>query len=471
MAGTRTLSGCWGAAILLAGLFLVAGPRAGQAGEVTFALSGPNLSHLYPNAADACTGTQATGCLPAYYAQMTGFPQTLQDSIQRFTQSSLSRDGLNAGLSVAVTGTGAQVTLSSSDPAVLAKASGYAAMLPAFVDASHAGLGWAGVGACQAASGCWNPKPGAQPWAFDLPLGLPLVNQKAVMLLNYPPSDALCSADYLSNFTMARWTTVLQTVGIADPVLYETIVDVHPIAAPGSGQSTYIAGTTQYFFTAGQPNYDQAMLNLLLSPPGQSAGQTLPLQVAGSDALTAWQQITGIATVSPGMVGTYSVAGQPSIPWVATNHPDVTTYQKCPGDTGSKSGTATRGSSSAPTYDDNNLVGDELLDLQAACTLQTLANSPSTSPADALAACQKVWCTDNNGTCNVQAVCIQARMDYDFESSGNCKCQQAAAAFCAANNNNACPSTTSVTSCAPYNGVCGNQPSYATCSSLAPTGK
>jgi hypothetical protein len=409
--------------------------------------------------------------MPAYYKSKKGFPATLQQSIQQFTAASLKRDGINVDVSVTVTtdlGT-ATVTFSGSDSAAVKRAGDYVSVLPAFMNSNYAGLGLNGAKACQAATGCWDPYPGVSPWAFYLPLGLPMVNQKALMLLNYPPSDALCSADYLSNFTMARWTSVLQTVGITDPVLYETIVDVHPIAAPGSGQSTCIAKTTQYFYNSGQANYDQAMLNLLLAPPGRSPGPTVPLQVAGSDAFVVWSAITG-KTLNPGDVGTFTSPGQAPIPWIATNHPDVTSYQRCPGDPAPAPGpqpptcSSTGGSSN---YSDNQLVEDELLDLQAACVLKTLAGTPSTSPEDALTACKKIWCTEDNGICRKQDVCVQARMDYNYNSVGHCNCQEAAQNFCQANSYNACPSTISVTSCAPYNSVCkGNKQSYSTCKSL-----
>jgi hypothetical protein len=441
-------------------------PAPARADSITITLDNANLIHFYPNGQDPL--------LPGYYKAKTGFPQTLQQSIQQFTTASLSRDGIPVDVAVAVTGGTAQVTLSSTNAAALKQAAGYVTMLPAFMNAGHAGLGWTGSLNCQSATGCWDAAPGVSPWAFYLPLGLPLVNQKAVMLLNYPPSDALCSADYLSNFTMARWTSVLQTVGVSDPVLYETIVDVHPIAAPGSGQSGCIAKSTPYFYSQTQPNYDQSLLNLVVAPTGRSTA--VPLQVAGSDALAVWGSIIG-GKPTPGSVGTFTAPGQPSIPWVATNHPDVTSYQRCPGDAkkpsspkdtkaGATSCSSATGGSTG--YTDDQLVADELMDLQAACVLKALAANPATTPEAALAQCKTVWCTENNGTCQTQAVCIQARMDYDFTSVGNCKCPQAAAAFCSANANNACPSTTSVSSCASYNTLCTNTPpKYSTCKSLS----
>jgi hypothetical protein len=478
-------------AILSLGAFLgLLAPTTVKADSATVVLQDPNLNYFYPS--------QQNPAIDGFYKQMTGFPATLSDSIQKFTADSLKRDGIN-NVSVSVdtggSATKATITFSGSDSVAVKQAASYAAVLPAFASSGYAGLGLAGAQACNGAPGCWNPYPtpsyAPQPWAFYLPLGLSMVNQKAVMLLNYPPNDALCSTDYLSNFTMARWDGVLKTVGITDTSLYETIVDVHPIAAPGSNQSTCIAKTTKYFYDSTKPNYDVAMLNLLLSPPGSSATTTVPLQVAGTDALAIWGSIMGTSTPKPGTVGTYVMPSGKSVPWVATNHPDVTSYQRCPGDPATKSNsssssktcpsTSSVSSSSSASYTDDELVKDELLDLQAACVLKTLSDKPGTKPEDALAACKKVWCVDDsNPACQKQAVCVQARMDYDYKSDGHCNCQAAAQAFCAANNNNACPSSNSLTSCEKYNDIsCPSSSkdktksktatSYATCASLSPT--
>lgn len=454
----------YGIAIPLIALYaIMTSNNVALAGDTTIILDNKDIYLFYPSGEN--------DDLPDYYKKMKDFPQTLGASVKQFTEASLSRDGISGTVSVNVGDGKVTVTITSDDPA----AAGYATILPKIMSDNAAGQGLSGAKACyDKGKDCWDPDGGKiSPWAFYLPLGLGMVNQKAVMLLNYPPSDALCAADYLSNFTMARWESVLKRVGISQAQVeqYESIVDVHPIAAPGSKQSGYIANTTGYFYEKGQPNYDQAMLDILLSPPGLSADRTPPLQVAGSDALKVWAQVIGWKYVKPGTVEILEREGQPSIPWVATNHPDVTSYQRCPGDPGKKKKVETahmRRGSENEKYTDDALIKDELMDLNAACVLQKFADNPSISKDDAVSECAKIWCTDG-ADCNVQAVCIQARLDYDFYSEGNCKCEEAATNFCAAWNNNACPQTDKVTSCAEYNKVCGDKPKYQTCKSLAPS--
>jgi hypothetical protein len=107
---------------------------------------------------------------------------------------------------------------------------------------------------------------------------MPLVNQQAVILLDYPPAVSLIAGDYLKNVTMERWSRVLAAAGVSNPVLYETIVDTRPIAAPGTGQTAYLPDPATYF---NAPNTDHfyitPMVALLTNPPSNtSATHSIP---------------------------------------------------------------------------------------------------------------------------------------------------------------------------------------------------
>lgn len=414
------------------GLLLMQGGAAVADWNYRFHISNEQLLHLYPNAADPT--------MPSFYTGQSGFPQTLEDSILLYTKSSLKNDGI-AYSKVSVTtkdNTRATITIRSKDRRV----KGYGSKLSAFVKAGT--LGWSASLACQAASGCWgNPVSGGQPWAYYLPLGLPLVNQKAVTLLDYPPNASLCTSDYLSNFTTARWDMVMRTAGVANPVLYEAIADAHPIAAPGTGQSTNIDATSPYY--GGKCGYDNAMLKVLIKPKSKAATETLPVLVLGTPARTTWGQLIGY---QGGQAVPVNSAGKATLPgetrhtkWVAGNHPNVTTYQCCPGDTNSRCGGSF------------NLVQDEIIDLTVACTIKKLAESPIVDPSTAQASCSTLW----NSDAKKHAVCVQARIDYSFTSKGMpCKCQAAADAFCTANQDNACATDSSGVplTCSNYDNLC-----------------
>lgn len=174
----------------------------------------------------------------------------------------------------------------------------FAKMHATLLDAKHAGQGINGALACQATPGAWNPMSGFPVnrsdgeclWRFFLPLGMPILNHKAVTLLHYPPYVAMQHADYLKNVTLQRWQRLLGCVGIQDPRLYYNILDVNPIAAPGSGQSEYpndyfpiMLASVFFDNEKTKSSYIRSMLELALNPPHNAANpHTLPLLVGGS---------------------------------------------------------------------------------------------------------------------------------------------------------------------------------------------
>lgn len=301
---------------------------------------------------------------------------------------------------------------------------------------------------------CWQPKfypdqaltSANYPWTFFLPLGMPMTNQKIVNFLNYPPFDALDSADYMKNFTMCRWNSVLLTAGIPDneTFLYETIVDSHPIAAPGSGQQHALPDATQYFNTPPYNYYDTPMVELF-ARSGQST--TLPILVLGTDARAAWAKFIGLPELNYNpvtkkpfeqmpYVGTFvkgSGQEQMKMPWIASNHPDVTTYNCCAGDV--------NGGCSGGSYGNSwSLLQDEGIDLTAICVSQTLSDNPGMDPLTARSSCQKQWTwTPDDSSGNNHKICVQAKMDYNFTAKGQCETLQDAVAYCNHFNNNPCP--------------------------------
>jgi hypothetical protein len=407
---------------------------------VTYSLSNDQLPHLFPNRADPA--------LPAFYQTQSGIPATLEQSIRLYTRQSLKNDGLpfsKIAITTANNGTSATVSITTPVYKTLGKVKKYGPMMQKFVNAGA--TGWSSVLACQGAAGCWN-NPAAKDWAFFLPLGLPVTKQKAVTFLNYPPNDSLCGSNYLANFTMGRWDRVMQAAGISKPILYNTIVDAHPIAAPGSNQASAISGTTSYFDAPS--GYDNRMLGLLTNPPSSKASMhTLPVLVLGSPAQQVFGKLINYQgtdqPVPVSGVGTATLPGQSKpTAWIASNHPDVTTYQCCPGDTDTTHCPA----------NSQQLIPDEITDLTSACIIQKL--SKGEDPDSAKASCTTKW--KNPAGHNM---CVQARLDYNFTATDNnqamaCHCRYAAEQFCNSNSNNACANNSSnqPLSCATFNLQC-----------------
>jgi len=226
---------------------------------------------------------------------------TYQDVIAHFTSSSLKEDGIAVvqdRVIVAQRDGDAGYRISFDPvPEYAAQARQFADMHVRMLDQNHAGLALRGFDACKETP-AWNPMDGypvkprgaLSQWVPCLPLGMPIVNHRAVILLHYPPIVAYQGADYLKNNTLRRWAQILNCVGIDEPQRYHAILDVNPIAAPGSGESEYEndyfpISLTSVFFDNDRNGltYVRSMLDLTLDPPANRESEfTLPLLVCGS---------------------------------------------------------------------------------------------------------------------------------------------------------------------------------------------
>lgn len=396
-------------------------------GSVTYAL-GRDIGKLYPNAS----------WLPQDYQDYQSKYRSLGGSIQMFTEQSLQRDGISY-TSVKADDNGT-VTLTGTDR----RLAQYAQMHPAFADKAHATQALNGVTRCQETGPvapskyrCWDPVPLiGQAWALFLPLGMPLVNQQAIILLDYPPAVSLLHGDYLKNATMDRWSRVLAAAGVANPVLYETIVDTRPIAAPGTGQADYLPDPADYFNARPDRFYITPMVSLLTNPPSNtSATNSLPVQVLGGPAQRAWCAAVG-ETVHTLSTGSTTLPGATkATSWVAGNHPNVTSYQCCPNDPYQK---CTDTGTTPPTKS-YSLIADEQVDLQVACTIMTLSRNQSLAPAKASETCSAAWGGDPAKLlpANARTLCVQAKLD-NQNPAAKCSTVEAAEAYCTAYGNNAC---------------------------------
>jgi hypothetical protein len=385
------------------------------------------VQRLYPDAS----------WLPAPYA--SDYPD-LATTIQNFTLQSLARDGVSdARVSVSFPRRNGQTMVRVKIEPASAVARRYAKVHPQWMDASHAQAALSAVTKCQAQtspSTCWDPQPVTdQPWALYLPLGLPMATQRSVLFLDYPPIPALKGKDYLNNFTMCRWERVMGAAGAINPHAFEAIVDSRPIAAPGTGAEKLLPKPETWFNSPTGAPYLSPMLQLLSMPRQASSKQTLPVVVFGSAPRATWANIVGLRSVQVMDVGTTQLGEQTGgmarqTPWIATNHPDVTSYNCCPNDPSSSCGGS------------HNLLADEQLDFVAACWLQTMSAPGAPSAEVAKQRCQTQWQdtpTTAPGPEARQTLCIQAKLD-NQNRSAQCSSYAEAWNYCSAHEANACAS-------------------------------
>jgi hypothetical protein len=158
-------------------------------------------------------------------------------------------------------------------------------------------------------------------WRMFLPLGLAISNHRSVQLLHFPPDYSLPAQDYLGSKTSQRWEDLLEANGVPleEVTLYESILDIAPIAAP-SNAGSQLKHTYSYF-----ENYVVQMLDLLLlSDEGEPRHM-----VAYGGPVRQWvktyfnlQDYFGVNSIAK-----ITVSGV-SVPVLGANHPSYIWYAK-----------------------------------------------------------------------------------------------------------------------------------------------
>jgi hypothetical protein len=354
------------------------------------------------------------------YMSEYDYSMAVATSIEFYLRNSLARDQIGyCSLSVTPAGdAGYDVSFHSSNP----KADSYGKTQISWLENSRLGL--KGVQDCQNDRSCWEPTGQdlacSGPWQFYLPLGLPMVSQKMVMLLHYPPYVAMQQSDYLNNATLNRWQRLLVTVGVAtkDWTLFATIVDIFPIAAPGSGESgCFPPPSARKFFGDRGSGYIPAMLNALVAPTTPNTHNTIPVIIFGAEARGYWKDNYPDAPAGVLDAGSVSLDGklpERRTPYMGANHPIGAVYQKCP-----------------------KLETIVKEDLTTACFAKAMATTPDADPIAIAAACKESYFSAAPSVESASQICITAVIDKSpqFESWTTSQARN----WCDSHNNRPCP--------------------------------
>ncbi|NTS77876.1 hypothetical protein HR060_13535 [Catenovulum sp. SM1970] len=379
--------------------------------------------------------------------------QDMAHVIAHYTTSSLKRDGVIGYNSSATVSTVKKdgkdyyqvaFSVNSQYTDQLAQAAQYGDVHRKWMSDTLANQAYVGVNACKESTlkatgkACWDPDNTGE-WELFLPLGLPMLNQKASMLIHYPPYVSIGQGDYLDNNTLARWERLLRSNGVAnnDTVLFENIIDIIPIGAPGSGQSQNLpASMAETYFDNAQTggNYVTPMLAFNLSPQSLVGDHTIPLVVFGTEAREFFAA-SYLGRPDPkdklGILeaGSVSIGGaSKQTPFLGANHPIAAVYQHC----------------AAEGDDEHPIITMEKQDLISACYIKEMAKPDADTADKVLKACKKEWLSPDVNSAQAELICINAKID--LSSFGACSWENAVR-WCKANNNDACKADTKQTSC------------------------
>ena len=312
---------------------------------------------------------------------------SLKETLEHYLNQSLKRDGIPQGSAVVAIKSGStyETVIRGNSSAI----NGYQTTLANFY--SNGNLALTAEQTLRNNS-AWNDEE----WRLFLPHGLALSNQRSVQLLHFPPDYSLTEQDYLNSSTSKRWEELLKLNDVPDAelTLFETILDIAPIAAPASAGSE-LDGTYDEF----EP-YVLGMLSLL-SKANQSTSQAIPIVAYGSPVRTWLANHYNLTGFGVNSVGEIEVLPEVNAAVIGANHPSYIWY-------------ATQ-TSRAYAFE----IMEQ--DLISACWQQSMGNTPTQNANSVMGTCTSTWESQPQEVCIAMEVQAYARSE--AEATGICEAE------------------------------------------------
>jgi hypothetical protein len=324
-------------------------------------------------------------------------PWTLEQTVEHYLNDSLRREGFADAKAVVGLDGGTYVAkLMGSVP-------------PGFIQRyeQFLALGDTALAAARAfnATGKWH-----YDWRFLLPLGLPMLNNRSLEVMDFPPLTlVLETQDYLDSATTRRWTSLLGENGIPknEYDLYGAILDVVPVAAlANDGKRLDDSG----IYSGPFDNYGLPMLALWTQ--SEAGPQSKPVMALGAP-MRAWFKRNFNVTLGILDVKQLSLPGGRTASVMGTNHPSYFFY-------------AANMYTTGPDKDEKNFaLGMEVMkqDIVAACWQAEMGKAPASDPVNMKSTCTARW------TGKDQQLCVLVEMQAYRKSEEEAKQFCASRAF------------------------------------------
>ena len=229
-------------------------------------------------------------------------------------------------------------------------------------------------------------------WRLFLPHGLAISNHRSVQLLHFPPDYSLSDQNYLGSKTSQRWEELLKLNNVPsnEVTLYESILDIAPIAAPSRvGKTLY--ETYSYF----EP-YVLKMILLLLDTDD---GHALPIVAYGGPVRRWVSNFYHLEYLGVNKIDTIQITDTLTAPILGANHPSYIWYAK-----------------DVSREKAFNVMEDDLV---SACWQARMGTNPQRDSFSVLQQCKDHWEDDPMTVCVHME--IQAYGHTEAEAKENCK--------------------------------------------------
>ena len=229
-------------------------------------------------------------------------------------------------------------------------------------------------------------------WRLFLPHGLAISNHRSVQLLHFPPDYSLSDQNYLGSKTSQRWEELLKLNNVPsnEVTLYESILDIAPIAAPSSAGKA-LNETYSYF--------EPYVLKMILLLVDTDDGYALPIVAYGGPVRRWVSDFYHLEYLGVNKVDTIQVTDTLTAPILGANHPSYIWYAK-----------------DVSREKAFNVMEDDLV---SACWQARMGTNPQQDSSSLLQQCKDHWEDDPMTVCvNME---IQAYGHTEAAAKENCK--------------------------------------------------
>lgn len=246
----------------------------------------------------------------------------------------------------------------------------------------------------------WDPNK--KDWRFLLPLGMPLMNMKAIQFFHFPTLRLLCNErDALNDPVPKRVEDFLELNGVdaEDTEQYMMMANSIPVAGPDDEGA--LVDDLVDKFRADFEQYDTDLINMLLKTAQNDSQQTLPIITWGKTTMEMFNNVFKTSLSYPNSVDTATIFEEKDTPVLSMAHPFSFFYkvQKEPeADSGiTYPGTGVYQLTNDSSYGFNQAIEQNRRDIIGACWIETITAKPM-SAKEAYSIAEKTWTDESKLT-------------------------------------------------------------------------
>jgi len=240
----------------------------------------------------------------------------------------------------------------------------------------------------------WDPNN--KGWCFLLPLGMPLMNMKAIQFFHFPTLRLICNRrDALNDPVPRRVEDFLALNGVPEEDTEQYMMMANSIPVAGPDDEGYLVDELVDKFRSEFEEYDLALINMLLKNTQNNDMHTLPIVTWGTTTRQMFNNVFKTDLAQPNSVDMATIFEGKQTPVLSLAHPFSFFYkvQVKPEDGSNLTypGTGNYELSTRTKEGYTQAIEQNRRDIIGACWIQKTTAIPSLTAQDAYMLAENVW--------------------------------------------------------------------------------